>query len=134
MTRKEARENLMQLVFQMNAQRDFSEEAKLKFIEDQEVNITKDQVAYFEEVYTAIATHKEAIDGYIEQSSDNWKIQRIAQVDLAILRLAVAEMAYCEGIPHSVSINEAVELGKKYGSNDSSKFVNGVLGKVFKNL
>lgn len=134
MTRKEARENLMQLVFQMNAQRDFSEEAKLKFIEDQEVNITKDQVEYFEEVYTAVAAHKDDIDNYIEQSSDNWKIQRIAQVDLAILRLAVAEMAYCEGIPNSVSINEAVELGKKYGSNDSSKFVNGVLGKVFKNL
>jgi N utilization substance protein B len=66
-------------------------------------------------------------------SAENWKIERIAKVDLAILRLSIGEIMYMD-IPVSVSINEAVELAKKFGTDDSAKFINGVLGKVSREM
>jgi len=71
------------------------------------------------------------IDALIAQTSENWTIERMPLVDLSVLRMAVYEMCYADDIPFSVSINEAVELAKQYGGEDeSSRFVNGVLGKI----
>ncbi|MBQ6949818.1 MAG: transcription antitermination factor NusB, partial [Firmicutes bacterium] len=72
------------------------------------------------------------IDQKLEEASDRWKVYRLGKVDLAILRVSTAELLYMEDIPASVSINEAVELAKKYGSDESARFINGVLGKVLK--
>ena len=74
------------------------------------------------------------VDKKIEDNLDNWKFDRIAKADLAILRTAVAEMLYVDSIPVSVSINEAVNLAKKYGDERSYKFVNSVLGKIAKSI
>jgi len=75
--------------------------------------------------------HLARIDALIAQTSENWSIERMPLVDLSVLRMAVYEMCYADDIPHSVSINEAVELAKQYGGEDeSSRFVNGVLGKI----
>ena len=70
------------------------------------------------------------IDSTIGEVSENWAVSRMPLVDRNILRLATYEICYCGDIPPSVSINEAVELAKTYGGEDSSKFVNGVLGKI----
>ena len=72
----------------------------------------------------------EEIDSILESASDGWKLKRMAKVDLSIMRLAVYEMKYDEEIPVSVAINEAVEIAKKYGQDESPSFVNGVLAKV----
>jgi len=68
----------------------------------------------------------------LEEASENWRVERMAESDLAVLRLAIAEMKYMEDVPESVAINEAVNLSKKYGGENSSVFVNGVLGGIAK--
>jgi len=73
------------------------------------------------------------IDTIIERFAENWEIHRMAYVDRNILRLSTFEMCYIDDIPVKVAINEAVELAKRYGEPDSSKFVNGILDKIAKN-
>ena len=130
MRRTEARELLMQLLFQMEAQNDFSIAAKDFFIE---IYLdSSSQVPYFNRVFQSFYEHRSEIDAKIEESSSNWKTSRIAKVDLAILRLCITEMLFLEreDVPLAASINEAVELAKKFGGEDSGKFVNGILGKL----
>ena len=86
-------------------------------------------MAYITSKYTDIMAHIEEIDLAINQVTTGWKTSRMAKVDLSIIRLAVYEIRYEEDIPVKVSINEAVELAKKYGSDDSAAFVNGILAK-----
>lgn len=128
MNRNEARELIMQLLFQMEAQNEFNIESKEKYLQDK--GELKLQKSYVNRVVDAILDNKQKIDETIEKSSANWKINRMSKVDLAITRLAVAELMYIEDIPTSVSINEAINLAKKFGADESSKFINGLLGKV----
>ena len=79
-----------------------------------------------------VCENKKVLDKVISQASRNWKITRMSQVDKSILRIAVFEILFMEEIPPRVSIDEAVELGKKYGSEDSSRFINGVLDNIYK--
>jgi transcription antitermination protein NusB len=74
--------------------------------------------------------HRDAIDGHIKKHVKNWEIHRIAAVDRNIMRLAIYEMLYRDDIPPVVSINEAVDIAKKFSTQDSGKFVNGVLDKI----
>lgn len=77
-----------------------------------------------------VEAHQATIDGAISEISENWALGRMPVVDRNILRLAAYEILYLDDVPPSVSINEAVELAKVYGGDDSSKFVNGVLGRL----
>lgn len=128
MKRSEARELVMQLLYQMSIQKDYSNAIKERFVLDYLPESS--QTAYFEDSLSTVLMNLEQIDQAIESGSDNWKINRIDFVDLAILRLSIAELMYMENIPDSASINEAVELAKKYGGSSSSKFINGILGKI----
>ena len=85
---------------------------------------------FSERIIRGIEQHQEDLDRIIEQYSSNWKIDRMAHVDRNILRIAVYELLYCDDIPPKVAINEAIDIGKKYGSEDSGAFINGVLDKV----
>lgn len=123
---EEAREKTMQLVFQMDANNDFNYEHLSIISEDR--NVLKSGQAL--RVLKAIKEHISDIDETISSHMDKWKIDRIGKADLAILRVAVAEILYVEEVPQAVSINEAVELSKKYGDAKSSSFVNAVLGKI----
>ncbi|MDD2215932.1 MAG: transcription antitermination factor NusB [Eubacteriales bacterium] len=128
MRRKEAREYFMQLLYQMDIQKDYSIEGKERFMSyhvGQSI-----QSEYFNIIFGLVTSHLSDIDKVLADCSENWKIDRIAKVDLAVLRLSVAEILYLDEIPVSVSINEAVELAKKFGGEDSGRFVNGILGKV----
>lgn len=86
---------------------------------------------YAESLVAGVSAHREEIDEYIRATSENWALDRMPVVDRAILRLAVYEMLFVDDVPVSVAINEAVELAKAYGGEDeSSRFVNGVLGRI----
>lgn len=125
MNRKEAREFAMKCVFQMEAQKEFTEEAADKFLEDEIGN----QKPYLEKLLKDICTNIEHIDALLNTYSDGWHVSRMAKTDLAILRVAACEILYSD-IPKPVSINEAVELAKTYGTEQSSKFVNAVLKNI----
>lgn len=118
----------MQLLFQMEVQNDYGHGIKEKFIREHMQD--SNQIEYFNRLFNAAAENLSAIDRKLEACSENWKISRMAKVDLAILRLSAAEILYLEDIPDSASVNEAVDLAKKFGSEDSGKFINGILGKV----
>jgi N utilization substance protein B len=128
MRRTEARELFMQLLFQMEVQNDYSQEIKTRFV--QEHMKDSNQLEYFNRLFDATAGNLPTIDGKLEACSDNWKVSRMAKVDLAILRLSTAEILYLEDVPDSASINEAVDMAKKFGGDDSGKFINGILGKI----
>lgn len=89
---------------------------------------------FFAELVKGTLCNIEKIDNTIERNLKSWKMDRIAKVDLSILRLAIYEIFYRDDIPDSVAINEAVELGKAYGTDDSGSFINGVLGRVAREL
>ncbi|MDR1573833.1 MAG: transcription antitermination factor NusB [Clostridiales Family XIII bacterium] len=128
--RAKARELLMQMLFQMEFQRDFSEGARDRFIED--FFEDRAQLSYVYRVHALVQNNKDALDLRIETGSENWKVSRMSKVDLSILRIAAAEIFYMDDIPDSVSANEAVELAKVYGEDESSRFVNGILGRLIR--
>ena len=78
--------------------------------------------------------HREDIDDRIRRVSSNWSMERMAIVDRNILRMAVFELLYCQDIPPKVAINEAIDLGKEYGTENSGSFINGILDALFGNL
>ena len=90
---------------------------------------------YAEMLIAGVAEHVDDIDKHLASTSENWSLDRMPVVDRAILRLATFEMIYVDDVPVSVSINEAVELAKMYGGeDDSSRFVNGILGRIARML
>ena len=126
MKRSQARELAMQLLFSMEARNDFSPECKDAFLE---FYPPENQKNYVNSVYGAFADHMEEVDAAIEANAEHWHKDRIAKVDLAVLRVAIAEMTFAEEpTPEGVAINEAVNVAKKFGSEESGRFVNGVLG------
>ena len=87
---------------------------------------------YAEKIVKGVLDHLEKIDPIVERYAENWSMMRMAYVDRNILRLSVFEILFCNDIPVKVAINEAVELAKRYGESDSSKFVNGILDRIAK--
>ena len=99
---------------------------------DIEEQPTEDDLAYAQEVLSGIREHAEEIDALIRELAIYWSIERMPRVDLSILRVAIYEMLYLDDIPESVSINEAVELAKRFGGERSSAYINGMLGTLSK--
>jgi N utilization substance protein B len=134
-TRTQARELLVRALYQMSALGDYSPAQIADFVDNHTDGWEYDK-KYFGYYAVAVTDHLAEIDGAIEKAADNWKVSRISKVDLAIIRLSVCEMMYPGefAISPAVSINEAVELAKQYGSDSSSAFVNGVLGKIARGL
>lgn len=127
MSRKLARELCMKVLFEMHVNNNFD----LKVLDHHihEENIENRQKNYMYTVLNNTIEHLDNIDKIIEEYSKGWKLNRIANVDLAILRLAFTEILYSDDIPYRVSINEAIELGKTYGSDETPSFINGIVGK-----
>ena len=89
---------------------------------------------FSERLVVGVSNHKEDIDSIIEKYSKNWSLKRMPKVDRNILRLAVFELFYCLDIPMKVAINEAIDLGKKFGSEKSGSFINGILDSVSEDI
>jgi len=130
MRRKEAREKVMHLLFQMDAHNEYSNDFLNRNIDDS--SMEGNQADYIKNIAILYITNKDKIDHIIEENSKDWKLNRIAKVDLAILRVAITEIYYFNDIPHSVSINEAVELAKTFSTEESGSFINGILGNIAK--
>lgn len=130
MNREQIREKTMQLIYQMDITGEFDYEKLNPVDEDAGVLNRKQAVATLE----AVRDHIGEIDDVIRSNLDRWSFDRVARTDLAILRTAVAEMMYVDSVPRSVSINEAVNLSKRFSDEKSYAFVNSVLSKVDKYL
>lgn len=85
---------------------------------------------FFSQLVMGVMENREEIDGVVEGASENWKVSRMAIVDRNILRFSVFEILYLDDIPPSVTMNEAIEIAKRYGTEDSPAFINGILDKV----
>lgn len=138
MSRREMREQVFKLLFRVefNDEDAMSEQKKLFFEEDGVAVSEDDDITVSENVreeisckYEKIVEKIAEIDEMINEKAEGWKTGRMGKVDLTILRLAVYEIVFDDDIPTQVAINEAVELAKKFGRDESGKFVNGVLAK-----
>lgn len=130
MSRRELREQIFKFIFRVEFHdiEEMAEQEKL-FFEDDELVIKEEDAAYISEKSNKILQKLEEIDGLINQYAKGWTTERMSKVDLTIIRLAVYEIKFDEDVPAGVAINEAVEIAKKFGQEESSGFVNGVLAK-----
>jgi len=130
MNRSELREHIFRMLFRVefNSAEEMKEQEDLYFELLGETN--EQDKTYILNKYKAIAAKKEEIDELLNERATGWKTSRMNRVDLTILRLAVYELRWDEEVPTGVAINEAVELAKKYSSDEGPAFVNGVLAKL----
>jgi len=132
MNRRKLREHIFRIIFTIEFDtfdtiEEFAETVK-KYIG--ELNLNEEIESYMYEKTMAIMNHIEPIDEKLNEYADHWSTDRIAKIELAILRLAVYEILFDDDVPNPVAINEAVELSKKYGSEQSFSFINGLLAKL----
>lgn len=130
MSRRELREQIFKMLFRA----DFYEVGELPeqeeiFLEELEGREEKDQ-AYIRQKFEEIIKRLPEIDRAVNEAASGWKTSRMGKVDLTLIRLAVYEIRYDTDIPTGVAINEAVELAKTYGTDDSASFVNGILARL----
>ena len=126
--RRKGRELALQALYQVEMTGDVSPAALELFLSYFEGSAEARDFA--RRLISGVIAHREQIDRLIEQCADNWKLSRMAKVDLTILRIATYELVFCPDIPLNVSMDEAIEIGKRYGSDDSATFINGVLDQV----
>ena len=130
MKRRELREHIFEILFRVEFmnEEDMKEQMEL-FFEDL-AEARPEDVDYIKNKYMAVREKMPMTDIMIDEKSTGWKTSRMGKVELTILRLAVYEMLFDEDVPVTVAINEAVEIAKKFGGDDTPAFVNGVLAKV----
>lgn len=134
MTRRELRENIFHILFQ----KEFHETAELEeqftlfmeILEAEGTTVSDEDKEYMHNKVFGIFEKVDEIDAAIDAVAQGWKISRMGKVDLTLLRLSYYEMKFDEDIPVGVAINEAVELAKIYGGDDSPSFVNGILARL----
>lgn len=132
MNRSEIREQAFKLMYSLEIQKNENLEEQVElYIESNEI-LDQNAIEYIKDAVFGIEENKEEIIKKIEKNlKEDWKIERISKIDLVILKLAIYEIKYKE-LPYKVVINEAVELAKKYGEDNSKNFVNGILASIVK--
>ena len=130
MNRRALREQVFKLLFRIefNNQEEMQQQCSY-FFEDSDNQILEDDMDYIQYKFNMIMDHLSEIDRLINEKAKGWSTQRMGKVDLTIIRLAVFEILYDDDVPTNVAINEAVELAKKFGQDESYGFVNGILAK-----
>lgn len=130
MTRREIREQVFKILFRVEFYNQEEMSEQIALCEDDACSWKEKDKTYIFEKVEKISEKLEEIDAKINEVSEGWKTGRMGKVDLTLIRLAVYEMLYEEDVPAKVAINEAVELAKQYGTDNSPSFVNGVLAKL----
>jgi len=130
MTRREIRENTFKLVFNIEFRENTEYEEQFEMYMETVDDVTEKDKEYIHTRLFDVVDKLNEIDQIIESSTEGWDLNRIGKVELAILRLATYEAKFDEDIPVGVAINEAVEIAKKFGGEDSPSFINGILSKV----
>ena len=126
--RRKGRELALQALYQIEMTGDPSGAAVDRFLGHFEGNARAKEFA--RRLVSGVVSQQAEIDRMIERCTENWKLVRLAKVDLVILRMATYELIFCPDIPLNVSLDEAIEIGKRYGTDDSATFINGVLDQV----
>ncbi|MFT4415638.1 transcription antitermination factor NusB [Fredinandcohnia humi] len=124
MKRRTAREKALQSLFQIDVTENEPKEAIENVLEEGPTD------AFLEQLVYGVVEKKEEIDTLLRNNLEKWNLERLANVDRTILRIAVYEMKYVDEIPVKVSIDEAIELAKQFGDDSSSRFVNAILSKI----
>jgi transcription antitermination protein NusB len=127
-TRRKGRELALQALYQIEITGDPSVSAVDLFLRHFEGNARAKEFA--RRLVSGVVSQHAEIDRMIEACTDNWKLARLAKVDLVILRVATYEMVHCPDIPSAVSLDEAIEIAKRFGNEESAKFINGVLDQI----
>ena len=130
MSRRELREQIFKMLFRIEFHEGMEMEEQMQLFLEEEEEISKEDSEYIRNKYENIVEHLEEIDASVNEKAKGWKTSRMAKVELSLIRLAVYEIQYDEDIPAGVAINEAVELAKKYGQDESPAFINGILAKL----
>lgn len=129
MTRRELRENIFKMLFRVEFHESEEMSNQLSLFEEELDHFDEGDLDYIKNKTNLILDKLTEIDAMINEKSTGWKTSRMGKVDLSIMRLAVYEISFDEEIPQKVAINEAVELAKKFGNDESASFINGVLAK-----
>ena len=127
-TRRKGRELALQALYQIEITGDASAAAVDLFLSHFEGSAQAKEFA--RRLLSGVVSQRPDIDRLIEKCTENWKLMRIAKVDLLILRMAAYELIFCPDIPLNVSLDEAIEIGKRFGTGDSGSFINGVLDQL----
>jgi N utilization substance protein B len=127
-TRRKGRELALQALYQIEITGDASAAAVDLFLSHFEGSAQAKEFA--RRLVSGVVSQRPDIDRLIEKCTENWKLMRIAKVDLLILRMAAYELIFCPDIPLNVSLDEAIEMGKRFGTGDSGSFINGVLDQL----
>ena len=127
-TRRRARELAMQALFYIDTQQNGSPRMLDRFCEN--FSLPQNVRPFFLQLVNGVLATQPQIDSLIERYSKNWRVQRMSCVDRNVMRIAVFEMLFCSDIPPKVSINEAIDIGKKFGSEDSGAFINGIVDSI----
>lgn len=131
MGRRASRETAMKLLYQLEIQKGDRNEQIAMALEDE--NLTDNDKKYINDIVNGVYEKVSILDSIIEKNAMGWKITRLSKIDLSILRIGIYEIMNRDDIPYSVTVNEAVELAKKYSNDDAGAFINGLLAKVSKN-
>ena len=132
MSRHAARELAFQILFQTDVGRNSWQEVLPRTIEENE--LPENSRLFLELLVKGTIQHLKEIDAELVKYAQEWKLDRMANTDRNILRIAVFEIKYLEDVPAGVAVNEAVDLAKRYGDVDSGKFVNGLLGSLVRGM
>ena len=126
--RRRSREFALQVLYQL----DVTKEDAAKILSQFRNHFPQHEESngFAELIVLGVLDHAREIDQLIERYSENWRLDRMSMIDRNILRMAIFELIYCEDIPPKVTLNEAIELGKRYGSEDSGSFINGILDRI----
>jgi transcription antitermination factor NusB len=130
--RRKARELAIQVLFHLEFNPDQPSESFGLICENFEAS--KSIRGFSSRLVFGVHEKRKDLDGWIQRASENWRLERMSLLDRSILRLATYEMLFLHDVPPKVSIDEAVELGKKFGSRDSAGFLNGVLDRIYSTL
>ena len=130
MKRRELREHIFEILFRVEFMSETDMEEQMELFFEDLAEARPADVEYIQNKYQSVREKMPMIDAMIDEKSTGWKTSRMGKVELTILRLAVYEMLFDEDVPATVAINEAVEIAKKFGGDDTPAFVNGVLAKV----
>jgi len=126
--RRRSREVALQVLYQLEITKQDALRTLAQFQEHFSESVERDD--FVERLVLGVSEHGREIDRLIEKYSENWRLDRMNSIDRNILRMAAFELLYCEDIPPKVTLNEAIDLGKRYGTDESGSFINGILDRI----
>ncbi len=126
--RRKSRELALQVLYQWDMTR--QEATKTLALLQDHFSSSEEKDGFAERIVLGVVEHCEEIDRIVETYSENWRLDRMTIIDRNILRIATFELLYCADVPPKVTLNEAIDLGKRFGSADSGSFINGILDRI----